>query len=307
MPYFYFALFLFLAKSDELDVKTRELEGHIEEGRKKSERDITEAKRNRRNSRQRAVKLRANAVAKYQSKLTEKNAVLLVAIEELVKSNEALAEASSANKVNARAAALSAEAAAAATEKLAEQRLQNKKLREEVLAKENEVVVLEEKLADASGKGDQAAADDYVLDGSDRKVGKPRQHTHKTRLAILKALALGIPPSKVVSALTIHSSFDFEGRSPPKVDFCRMMRRELMIVVAAVAAATAANPNYTWSMLTSDATSIEGKPLVNVTLRLMKKEGGKEAPVGPTETAIAPESVVVPNKRSSKSSKTLTG
>ena len=51
MPHFYFALFLFLAKSEELDVTKRELEVPIEKGRKKSERDKTEAKRKRRYSR----------------------------------------------------------------------------------------------------------------------------------------------------------------------------------------------------------------------------------------------------------------
>ena len=89
MPHLIFALFLFLAKSEELDASKRELEVLIEEGRKKSERDITEAKRKRRNSRQRAVKLRAKAVAKYQSKVKEKNAALLVAMKALVKSNDA--------------------------------------------------------------------------------------------------------------------------------------------------------------------------------------------------------------------------
>ena len=71
MPHFFFALFLFLAKREELDVTKRELEVHIEKGRKKSERDKTEAKRKRRYSRLRAEKLRAKAVHKYQSKVTE--------------------------------------------------------------------------------------------------------------------------------------------------------------------------------------------------------------------------------------------
>ena len=93
----------------------------------------------------------------------------------------------------------------------------------------------------AAAEGNQTDADDFATDvagGSDRKKVPARQHTYKTRLAILKALAIGIAPSQVMGVLNISGPFGYGGRPPPKVNSIRMMRRgiEMRIAVATIAA-----------------------------------------------------------------------
>ena len=72
------------------------------------------------------------------------------------------------------------------------------------------------------------------------KSGPARKHTFEVRVAISSLLALGINPSAVIPALQV-TNFLFPG-GVPRLDFVRKMRRELRIMVLALAAATAADP-----------------------------------------------------------------
>ena len=71
------------------------------------------------------------------------------------------------------------------------------------------------------------------------KAGPARKHTFEVRVAISSLLALGINPSAVITALQV-TNFQFPG-GVPRLDFVRKMRRELRIMVLAMAAATAAD------------------------------------------------------------------
>ena len=137
----------------------------------------------------------------------------------------------------------------AATKKLAMARSENKKLQEELRFKENEVCEREEVLAEAIV--DQAMKDyeraqkgnDSVDEYLQSKTGEPRggrQHSNQVRIAISKALALGLAPSQVVPMLRA-GQVNFEGHEP-KLDFVRRMRRELRVTIVTLAAAAAADP-----------------------------------------------------------------
>jgi len=155
-----------------------------------------------------------------------------------------------------------AEAEAGATkQKLVEEKMKtkvfresNKDLKERLADLENAVFELEEKLEEEGFKktvngferarAEQSKADgliDELFEEESKVPGAGRKHTFEVRVAIQNLLALGIAPSQVIPSLEV-GNFPFPA-GEPSLDFVRKMRRELRVVLLALAANTAADPS----------------------------------------------------------------
>jgi len=151
--------------------------------------------------------------------------------------------------------------AGAAKQKLVEEKMKtkvfresNKDLKERLADLENAVFELEEKLEEEGFKktvngferarAEQSKADgliDELFEEESKVPGAGRKNTFEVRVAIQNLLALGIAPSQVIPSLEV-GNFPFPA-GEPSLDFVRKMRRELRVVLLALAANTAADPS----------------------------------------------------------------
>jgi len=162
---------------------------------------------------------------------------------------------------------------------MSEEQLAAQKLRSAELIKKNKilgsrcdeleyaVLELEDKIEEGqfqkavSGmeRARSAQADvDEDYDEEKPKGAPSRQHPFEVRVALSGFLALGINPSAVVPALK-QVNFQFPGEVP-RLDFVRKIRRELRVMVLALAAATAADPSVSFIFFCS---YFKGQTLTN--------------------------------------------
>ena len=159
-------------------------------------------------------------------------------------------------KLTAEKAALETELTtrtAACSQMLAHKTKEAERYREKYHAVEDRMAELQDKLeelgqdkecAAASKARQKQSAEDEAYDEEDTGESKTRQHSHEVREAVMMALALGLPPSKVVPCLCIGLTWEsrFGNAKPPKLRWIQELRKELRVVNCILAASTAADP-----------------------------------------------------------------
>ena len=113
-------------------------------------------------------------------------------------------------------------------------------MEEEVRRREEERYRQGTRRVQAKGRED-ADADYEEETGECRAKGKGREHPWQVRAKTCELLALGLAPSQVVPTLGI-AGFEFTEGKVPKLRWVRAMRKELRVMCAILAAATAADP-----------------------------------------------------------------
>jgi len=204
----------------------------------------SQSRRNKSRGKKNARTRLAIATSKIRAQVSEANSKLL----------EAQQQVAQAEAASERAAASSSKAISNLKRERSLSSKAIKSLNDQVRELENNLLILEEELDEKNLDDDMASNErarrnardaEFLIAGASADNEHTRKHSFGARLALHQILALGVPPSSAVAALSISGRDVFEGH-PPGVSFVRKFRQELRVVVCTLAAATAARSDVSF-------------------------------------------------------------